>query len=224
MDFSRALTYPFDDDEWLQKLGLATLIQFIPIVGPIVLLGWSLEISTRVKRQDPTPLPDWSEFGEYLRKGFLIFVAYLVYQLPTIIFMCVASFIWVLPTMGAGNEDAMAALGGAAVFVVICCACLVVLYALAAAVVLFGGYVRFINRPELGTFFEFGDNIAIVRENLGEFGMVLLYVILAGVIASVVSSITVGLGGLLSTPFLTYFTGYLLGDLARSVAPGEPAV
>lgn len=224
MDFSRALTYPFDDDEWLQKLGLAVLIQFIPIVGPIVLLGWSLEISTRVKRNDPTPLPAWSEFGDYLRRGFLLFVAYLVYQLPTIIFACVASFIWVLPALGAGNEDVMSALGGAAAIAVVCCSCLVVLYALAAAVVLFGGYVRFINRPELGTFFEFGDNIAIVRDNIGEFGMALLYVVLAGVIASVVSSITAGLGGLISTPFLTYFSGYLLGDLAQSVAPGEPAV
>jgi hypothetical protein len=224
MDFSRALTYPFDDDEWLQKLGLATLIQFIPIVGSIVLGGWSLEISTRVKRQDPTPLPDWSEFGEYLRKGFLLFVAGLVYQIPTIIFLCAASLVWVLPAMGGDNENAVGALAGAALIAVICCACLIVLYALAAAIVFFGGYVRFISRPELGTFFEFGDNIAIVREHIGEFGMVLLYIVLASVIASIVSGITFGLGGLLYTPFLMYFMGYLLGDLARSVAPGEPAV
>jgi hypothetical protein len=56
--------------------------------------------------------------------------------------------------------------------------------------------------------------------------MALLYVIGAGVIASLVSSVTFGLGGLVSTPFLLYFSGHILGQLAQKLAgtAAAPAV
>ncbi len=228
MDFTRALTYPFEDNDWLKKLGLGVLIQFIPLIGQFTLQGWSFEISKRVRSNDPTPLPDWSNFGGLLSKGFMLFLAGLIYQIPTVIFACVATFVWVLPAMGAGSEDAAAALAGVASILVICCSCLIALYALAAAIVFWGGYVRYIDQEEFGTFFQFGDNIALVRNNIGDFGMVLLYVVLAGAIVSVVSSITAGIGSLLSTPFMMYFIGHLLGQLAHKlrgeVAPAMPAV
>jgi hypothetical protein len=225
MDIGRAITYPFDDDEWLQKLGLGVLIQLIPIVGAFVLQGWSLEISRRVKRNDPTPLPNWQTFGDFLREGFLIFVAQLIYQLPTVLVICVASFVWVIPAMGGDNENMAAVLGGATAIVLGCCLCLIFIYALAAAVVFWGGYVRYIENPEFSTFFEFGDNLALVRENLGDFGMILLAALAAGLVISAVSGITFGLAGLVSTPVIMYFIGHLLGQLTQKLNPpmgGEP--
>lgn len=228
MDFTRALTYPFDDQDWLKKIGLGVLIQFIPVIGQFALQGWSFEISKRVRRNDPFPLPDWSNFGGLLSKGFMLFLAIVIYQIPTIIFACVASFVWIIPAMGAGNEDAAAALAGVAGIVVMCCSCLIVLYAIVASVVYWGGYIRYIDREEFGTFFQFGDNIALVRNNIGDFGMALLYVVLAGAIVSVASSVTFGLGGLVATPFTMYFVGHILGQLAAKLsgeaAPMVPAV
>ncbi len=225
MDFTRALMFPFDDDEWLKKLGIGVLVQFIPIIGQITLQGWSFEISKRVKRNERVLLPDWSNFGGLLSQGFMLFLAGLIYQIPTIIFACIATFVWVLPAMGAGNEDAAAALAGTATIIVVCCSCLIVLYALAAAVVFWGGYIRYIDTQEFNIFFQFGENIALVRENLGDFGMALLYVVLAGAIASVASSITFGLAGLVSTPFLMYFAGHILGQLAAKLrGAGAPAM
>lgn len=217
MDFTRALTFPFDDADWLKKVGLAVLIQFIPVVGALALMGWSYEISRRVKAGDPTPLPDWSDFGGLLGKGFQLAIAGIVYQIPTIIFVCVISFIWVLPTLGGNSEDAAAALAGVAGIVAICCSCVIILYAIAAAVVYWGGYVRYIDTPELGTFFAFGENFQLVRDNMGDFGQALLFIIGAGVIVSVVSSITAGIASLVAQPFSMYFNGHVLGQLAARI-------
>lgn len=224
MDFVRALTFPFDDNEWLKKLGIATLIQFIPILGQIVLQGWSVEISQRVKRGSPEPLPGWDQFSEYIGKGFTVFIANLIYQIPTVIFACLASFSWILPAMGAGSdgEGFLAALGVGAV---VCLSCVIFLYAIAAAIVFFGGYVRYIDNPQLGVFFQFGDNIALVRNNIGEFGMAILYVLLAGLIVGAISGITAGIGSILATPFIMYVMGHILGQLATRLSANlRPAV
>lgn len=226
MDFGQAITYPFDDDEWLKKLGLAVLIQLIPLVGSFVLQGWSLEISRRVKRRDPLPLPNWQTFGDFLMEGFLIFVAQLIYQLPTVIVGCVASFVWIIPAIGGDNENMVTVLGGATAIILGCCLCLVFFYALAAAVIFWGGYVRYIEHPEFSTFFQFSDNLALVRDNLGDFGMILLATVAVGLVISAVSSITFGLGGLLAAPFTMYFLGHILGQLSARINPpmGEPVM
>ncbi len=224
MDFTRALMFPFDDDEWLKKLGIGVLVSLIPIIGTMTLQGWSFEITRRVRRGDAVPLPDWSDFGGLLGTGFKLFIAALVYQIPTLIFVCVASSVWLLPALG-GDSDAAGALAGLAGTLIICCSCLIVLYGLFAAVVYFGGLIRFVDREELGTFFQVGENFALVRDNIGDFGMVLLYVILASLIAGVASSVTFGLGGLLTPIFMGYFTGHVLGQLAAKVGRGAmPAV
>lgn len=224
MDFTRALMFPFDDEEWLKKLGIGVLIGLIPIIGTMTQQGWSFEITRRVRRGDAVPLPDWSDFGGLLGTGFKLFIAALVYQIPTLIFACVASFVWLLPALG-GDSDTAGALTGLASILLICCSCLIALYAIFATVVYFGGFIRFVDSEELGTFFQVGENFALVRDNIGDFGMALLYVILAGLIAGVVSSVTFGLGSLLTPIFMMYFTGHVLGQLAAKVSRGAmPAV
>ena len=237
MDFTRALTFPFDDDEWLKKLGIGVIISLagvllsflvlIPLLAMAVLFaGWRYEIMKRVKNNDPVPLPDW-DFGALFSKGLTLFGAQLVYQIPTIIFACIASVIWLLPLLGANsnNSNAAGALAGVSGIIIICCSCIIVLYAIVAAIVYFGGLIRFLDNEQFSTFFQFGDNIAIVRNNAGDFGMVLLYLILAGAIASVASSITFGLGGLLTTTFMSYFAGHILGQLATKLgSPATPMV
>ncbi len=225
MDFTRALMFPFEDEEWLKKLGIGVLVGLIPIIGQMTQQGWSFEITKRVRRGDPAPLPDWSDFGGLLGTGFKLFVAALIYQIPTLIFACIASFVWLLPALG-GDSDTAGASAGPAGPLMICCSCVIALYAIFAAIVYWGGVIRFVDREELATFFQVGENFALVRNNIGDFGMALLYAILAGVIASVVSSVTFGLGSLLTPIFMMYFIGHILGQLATKVsgAAAMPAV
>jgi hypothetical protein len=227
MDFTRALTFPFEDDDWLSKLGLGLLIGLIPIVGnPLAVQGWSFRLAQAVKRGDPTPMPDWSDFGGKLGKGLMVWLASFIYQIPTAIVFCVLWAVFLLPAMSGGDEDLATALAGGASIIAVCCFCVVILYAIAAGLVYMAGYLRYMdNDEEFGTFFQFGDNIALLRENIGDFGMFIVYMLLAGLIVSVVSSITLGLGGLVAGPFMMYFSGHLIGQLATKISPvGAPAV
>jgi hypothetical protein len=227
MDFTRALTFPFEDDDWLSKLGLGLLISLIPIIGsPLAVQGWSFQLAQAVKRGDPTPMPDWSDFGGKLGKGLMLTLASLIYQIPFFIALCAMWGVFLLPAMSGGDEDVFAALAGGASLIAVCCFCLAFLYAIAAALVLMAGYLRYMDTEEFGTFFQFGDNIALLRENIGDFGMFILYIFLAGLVVSIVSSITFGLAGLVAGPFMMYFSGHLIGQLATKVssAPVAPAV
>ena len=85
MDFGSAFTYAFQDSDWLKKVGLAALIFLIPIIGPITVMGWGLEITRRVINNQTDLLPDWSDFGGYLSKGFQGFVVSLAFSLPSLL-------------------------------------------------------------------------------------------------------------------------------------------
>ena len=211
MDFTAALTFPFDDDEWLKKIGLGVLIQFIPFIGQFTIQGWQFEIARRVRNDDAVPLPDWSDFGGMLSRGFMVFLGGFLYQIPTMIFACIAY----VPFAFVQDEDMI----GIFIAVAVCCGCLALIYALVAGLVYWAGYVRYIDNPEFGTFFQFSENIALFRENMGDFGMALVYFVVAGLIASIVSA--TGIGGLLVTPFYSWFGGHILGQLAKMVG-GAP--
>lgn len=236
MDFVKALTYPFDDENWLKKLGILLLVSLgtailgtiIPLFGAIpgaaLLQGWSIETIKRVRSNHPTPLAEWDDFGGLFSKGLSPFLALVIYFIPVIIVACIMLTVWILPFLGI-DSDAFASLMGMSLFVILCCGCLVVFYGIAASAVFFGGLLRYLDKPEFGTFMEFGDNLALVRNNIGDFGMFVLYLILASLIVSVASSITFGLVGLVAGPFMTYFSNHLLGQLAQKLnATSAPQV
>lgn len=209
MDFVRAITYPFDDEEWLKKLGLGFLIALIPVVGVMTLYGWMLEITKRVKMNDPQPLPDWSDFGEYLRKGFMLFLGVLIYTLPVILL----SFLSSAPSLFMDENN-----GGLLMTVTICCSCLSALLGIAISVFSLVGIIRYAESENFSVFFAFSENYAILRENIGDFGMAILYLVGFSLLVSIASTITFGLGTIVAIPLTVTFFGHLLGQLARKLS------
>ena len=67
--FFRALSFPFLDKpwHWLLNLTLIALLQFVPFLGLIIIQGWSLEVSRRVRQGHSQPLPRWATFWDYLK-------------------------------------------------------------------------------------------------------------------------------------------------------------
>ena len=72
MEFGKSFTYVFEDDDWIVKILLAAVIAFIPIIGPLAVAGWGVEITKRAIRKDPEQLPDWGDFVNYLIKGLVV--------------------------------------------------------------------------------------------------------------------------------------------------------
>ena len=50
MNIVKALTYVFDDPDFIKKIGIAALMALIPVSGAIILLGGMIEITRRVGR------------------------------------------------------------------------------------------------------------------------------------------------------------------------------
>lgn len=89
-DIKEFLSFPFKDEKWGSKLLIATLLAFFGfLIFPIFLLsGYIYEIMRRmiVERESPS-LPEWDAWGDYLVNGFRVWVAGIVYSLPTLLFM-----------------------------------------------------------------------------------------------------------------------------------------
>ncbi|HET9957752.1 MAG TPA: DUF4013 domain-containing protein [Polyangiaceae bacterium] len=72
--------FAFRQPDLLSNVLFGLLLQFIPLVGPIVRMGWSAETTRRLVFGDARPIPKFSfnDFSKYLERGVVPFVAQLV--------------------------------------------------------------------------------------------------------------------------------------------------
>ncbi|MCA9597315.1 MAG: DUF4013 domain-containing protein [Myxococcales bacterium] len=77
----------FEDPEWKHNVMFAVIFMVIPIAGPIAMAGWFCEAQQRLVRRHPQPIPyiDFSDFGEYLRRGLTVFLVQIVMTIPVLI-------------------------------------------------------------------------------------------------------------------------------------------
>src|SRR5688572_2204396 len=185
MNFSRAFTYITEDPEWLKKVGIAALVLLIPIVGQITVIGWALEVTRRVINNEPDTLPDWSNFSDYLSKGFQGFVIAFAYALPILLVSGCAQGFAALPAMVQDNE-AVETITMVVSIVSLCFSCVTILYELVLAFVLPAALGNFVATGQLGAGFRFSEVFGLLRAAPGVYFMVFL--------GSIVASIIAGLG------------------------------
>lgn len=221
MDFGAAIQFIFQDQDWIKKILIMTLITLIPFVGAFVLLGWSLQIARAVKRGDAVVALPELNFGEQLREGFMVFLGYLIYSIPALVLSC----FYALPALLAENmdEETLATL---LVVVQVCVSCVILIYYIAVYFVFVPGYIRYMDSGEFSAFTGIGENIATARENVGVLGQLLLFIILANLVGSLAISLLsfICLIGLVVTPMLAAVQSHLIGQAARKLVGGAPAV
>ncbi len=187
MEFGRAFSFAQQDPEWLKKVGIGALIFLIPLVGPITVLGWGLEITRRVISHEPELLPDWSNFTEHLVRGLKGFVVSFVFGLPGgLVSGCLQSLNALVANPELMREldgDMVQALTAGMGVAGICCGCLGFILSLAGTFVLPAAYGNMMaNQGDLGAAFRFGELIALIRGAVGPFLMALLGSIVVGII------------------------------------------
>jgi hypothetical protein len=173
MEFGKAFTYIFDDDDWVMKTIIAALVSLIPIIGQITVMGWGLEVTRRVIRNDPNPLPDWSDFGGHIVRGIIAWVIGFVYALPLIILYACPIIIIAM----AENDDTLMTLGW------VCFSCLTLLYVVLLMFVLPAAMGNYAAKDELGAAFRFGEVFGLVRAAPGAYLLTILGALIAGFIA-----------------------------------------
>ncbi len=214
MDFGKAFTFVFEDEDWVKKIALGGLLSLIPVIGIFLVIGYGLEVTKRVIKGDAEVLPDWSDFGGYLTKGFLVFLIVFVYMLPVFLIQACTS----IPFLFDSPDDTLTAIF---TIVTICFGCFTFLYSLVAYLVLPAAVGRYAATGELGEAFKLGAIFGMVKDNLGTYGMVLLGGIVASMVASL-GSIACVIGVLFTMVYSMAVNGHLWGQ-AYNVSAGGPA-
>ena len=212
MEFGKAFSFVFDDEEWLKKISLAGIISLIPFIGQLVVAGWGVEIIRRVIEEDPQPLPDFAEFGDYLVKGLLAALIILVFMLPVIVVQgCNASLI---PLLERGEEGIATAFG----ILTSCIVCLTLLYSIVVSFFIPAAVGRFAAKGELGAAFKFRKLFELVKNNLGPYLLVILGSWVAGLVASL-GVIACVIGVIFTSVYATAVTSHLVGQAYQESTP-----
>lgn len=178
MEFGKSFTYIFEDEGWITKILLAAVIAFIPIVGPLAVAGWGVEITKRAAQKDPEQLPGWNDFVNYLIKGLVFVLIGFVYLLPLILVQACSNGIFIFGQQS--GEDGLMVLGN---IVMACFGCLSFIYAILASFLIWAAVGKYADTGEIGAAFRFGEVFATVKAAPAAYLMVLVGSFLAGMIA-----------------------------------------
>jgi len=94
MDLPYALTYVFEDRQWVSKLVLlavTSILALVPVFGLLALavaLGYLAQIADNVRNGLPRPLPGWDDYGDKFNLGAPLLAALLIYHLPLLLRHC----------------------------------------------------------------------------------------------------------------------------------------
>jgi len=77
MNYSQALSFAFEDPQWVRKLAVGGLIAFLSFYCGLIiflgflLIGYYLQVIRTACRNGNTELPDWSDLGKIFVDGIL---------------------------------------------------------------------------------------------------------------------------------------------------------
>lgn len=222
MDFGRAFTYAFQDPDWLKKVGLAAVIFLIPVIGPIVVMGWGLEITRRVIQQESELLPAWDQFSEYLPKGFQAFVVSLAYSLPAILIVICGQLanVGVIAGASESNSDTMATV---AIVVMSCTYCLFAILLFIAGLMIPAANGLLATNGNLGAAFRFNEVLSLVRAAPGQYILMNLAVGAANLLLAPLGSIICLVGVYLTAAYSLTLSAHLTGQAYNAARAAQQA-
>lgn len=222
MDLFSALTYPFEYKGWPGKLLMAILIAAFPFVGYFLIMGWEYDLSARVLRREPDPLPRWGNLLSRLWQGIKIRAADFIYNIPTFVLIGISLALWIRLfirwwTLGPGARS-FSAFGDMFMDTLatrLTLIAITLLYAFVANTLFWSGYLRYIRSGRWATFFEIVENLKLSFSSIWDDIVLTLYTFAVGV---VVWGIGIWLGGLLSATGLgTVLAFFLIPGLSATV-------
>jgi hypothetical protein len=196
MNYGQSFTYVTEDENWIRKVLIGALLVFTGI-GNIAVMGWMIEIISRVLNDESEVLPDWSDIGEYFISGLKFIGVIFIWLLPIIVVsVCLVGAIFV--TQGEISVDSA---GPIITITSICLSSLIVIYSIVI------GFLYPVVLGRLAQGISFGDVInpaksfSIFRHNAAGF-------IISAILGSFVTSIFSSLGAILCCVGSFFGTSY----------------
>lgn len=181
MDFAKAFSFVFDDPDWVKKIIIGGIVSLIPVIGWFLVLGYMVAVGRNVIRDNPQPLPDWADFGQFLVDGLYAFIISLVYSLPILVVLCLV----MLPAMAIGGAfDADGDMGAIGALGVCCFTAFSVIYGIVMGwLFLPAGLARYADTGDMMSALRFGEVWEISRANPVVFLMALIVAWIASFVA-----------------------------------------
>ncbi len=216
MDITRALSFPFDDDDWIVKFAVGSLMSLVGVFLPFIPLGYQVNVARSVIRGKKRPLPAMDNVGEVIADGLMAFIAGLVYAIPGIVVGCILAF--------SGGLLGNSTVGGTLLLCLSCClGTFLLLYGIVAAALYWMGVIRYAESGNFSEFMQFSDLWEDVRSNWGVLVGLLVYSLALFLMASVLlpfSLVLCGVGEFIVIFYAQVVNGHLIGQAGLEIAHG----
>jgi hypothetical protein len=217
IDISRALTFFFEDPDWVPKLLVGTLFALLtPLgIGSVFVAGYALAVARQVMHRKSPLLPEWDDLSGIFIEGIKSLTISLTYKLPVILLsgLMVLALVGGVLIQGDGGALSEGLIyyglpamfgGGILIFVLF----LAVLFYVPAAL------VRFIQTDRLGAAFDVMDIVAFIREQSSTYFTGILAIVIAGFIGQL-GVLVFCVGAFPAMFWSACVMGYVVGELAR---------
>lgn len=199
MNYLDSLTDFFRSPRWLVNLLLAGVCTLIPVVGPIVLLGWLAGGFWGRDTDDPATFPDFdfARFTTYLERGLWPFLVSLVVSLVFVPVIWAACFVPLLMTgmladghhrQSSGPTEAAALLGMAGVMGMVIVLCLALSFVARPLM------LRAMITQDFGRAFDFGWAMRFLKSTWLECLLAAAFIWVASLVLSVVGMLALCIG------------------------------
>ena len=171
MNVEQSFTYPFEDKEWISKLGLGALISMVPILN-FAWSGYLVGILRNMMNHVVEPLPAWDDLGKKFSDGLILFVAGLIYALPIVIPLLLPLVVTALSGLSSGirnMQDIMRSITEAGSVLLLCLSCLVILYGILLSILYPAILVMFAREGTFVSCFKLPEAFALVKNNAAAF-------------------------------------------------------
>jgi hypothetical protein len=171
MDAEKSFTFPFEDQEWISKLGLGALISLVPILN-FAWSGYLVDIIRNVMSNNPKPLPAWDDLDKKFKEGLVLFGASLVYASPILIAFCLPLGILAASGLLSANsdmQDISQTLTGAGGVLLFCLLGILILYGIVLSVLYPAILVMFSREGTFASCFKLREALALISKNAGPF-------------------------------------------------------
>jgi hypothetical protein len=216
MDFGRALTFPFDDDDWMVKFVIGSLIMIVGVFLPFIPLGYQVHVARNVMQEKKRPLPGSDSLGEVMADGLYALMGALVYWIPATPVCCMLLFF--------GGVMGDSGLGGLLfACVALCLSGFLFLYGIVAAALFWMGVIRFAETGNFNEFLRIGGLWEDVRSHMPTALGLLIYSLAFGVLISLVAAVSVVtcVGPLVVAFYAQVVSGHLIGQAGLEITRGD---
>jgi hypothetical protein len=170
MDVGKSFSFPFEDKQWISKLGLGAVITLVPILN-FAWTGYMVQLLRNVMNDQQEPLPTWDNIDKKFMDGLILALAGLIYALPMLIVLCLPLSM-MIPAIISGEGDMQNlgdAIAGTASALFLCLICAFSIYALMLSVVYPAILIVFAREGTFASCFKFREVFDLIGRNTGSF-------------------------------------------------------